>query len=150
MSAKSRMIHLPAELDRHGIKARAVPIIKDRYTVHHSNLGGCIYVYLEDGDVGEAIEVLQDVDGVDDALSREEAARKFRLMPERLGDIMVLGAPDVVFGNPEEVTLPPTLRSHASLHEEQIPIIGCGGSFDSFEFKENRDVGRYVFERVLA
>ena len=38
MSSKSRMIHLPAELDRHGIPARAVPIIKDMYTVHHSNL----------------------------------------------------------------------------------------------------------------
>lgn len=151
MSAKSRMVHLPAELAKHGIKAQAVPIIKDMYTVHHSNLGGCIYVYLEDGgNIGEAIEVLRDVDGVDDALPREEAARKFRLMSERLGDIMVLGGPDVVFGNPEEVTLPPTLRSHGSLYEEQVPIIGCGGSFDGFEFKENRDVGRYVFERVLA
>jgi phosphonoacetate hydrolase len=94
--------------------------------------------------------VLRGVDGVDDALQREEAARKFRLMSERLGDIMVLGAPDVVFGNPDEVTLPPTLRSHGSLYEDQVPIIGCGGSFDGFEFKENRDVGRYVFERVLA
>jgi phosphonoacetate hydrolase len=150
MSAKSRMVHLPAALARHGIKARAVPIIKDRYTVHHSNLGGCIYVYVEDEDAGDAIEILRDVDGVDDALPRKEAAQKFRLMPERLGDIMVLGALDVVFGNPDEVTLPPKLRSHGSLYEEQVPIIGCGGSFDGFEFKENRDVGRYIFERVLA
>ena len=84
------------------------------------------------------------MDGVDAALTKEEAARKFRLMPERLG------APDVVFGNPDEVTLPPKLRSHGSLYEERVPIIGCGGSFDGFEFKENRDVGCYVFERVLA
>jgi phosphonoacetate hydrolase len=149
MSAKSRLVHLPAELARHGIKAQAVPVIKDLYTVHHSNLGGCIYVYLENGDMAEAVEVLKQVDGVDEALPKEEAARRFRLMPGRIGDIVVLGAADVVFGNPDEVTLPPALRSHGSLYEERVPIIGCGGSYEGFEFQENRDVGRYVFERVL-
>ena len=29
-------------------------------------------------------------------------------------------------------------------------IIGYGGDFDGFEFKENKDLGRFVFERVLA
>ena len=55
----------------------------------------------------------------------------------------------MVFGNPEEVTLPQTLRSHGSLYEDRVPIIGCGGNFDGFEFRENKDLGRYVFERVL-
>ena len=56
MSSKSRMIHLPAELERHGIQARAAPIIKDLYTVHHSNLGGCIYLYLDERDRERALE----------------------------------------------------------------------------------------------
>jgi phosphonoacetate hydrolase len=149
MSSKNRMVHLPAELARHGIRAQAVPVIKDMYTVHHSNLGGCIYVYLEDGDLEEAVAVLKGIDGVDEALPKDEAACRFRLMPNRIGDIVALGAADVVFGNPEEVALPPTLRSHGSLYEERVPIIGWGGSFEGFEFRENRDVGRYVFERVL-
>ena len=150
MSAKSRMIHLPAVLAQHGIAASAVPIIKDLYTVHHSNLGGCIYVYVDPADIGPALQVLNQTDGVDEALSREEAAQRFRLMGERIGDIMVLGSPGVVFGNPEEVELPPNLRSHGSLYEQDVPIIGCGGSYDGFSFRENVDVGRYVFERVLA
>lgn len=150
MSAKSRMIHLPAVLSEHGIQARAVPIIKDRYTVHHSNLGGCIYLYLEEESRDQALAVLRDTDGVDLALPREEAAQRFRLMSGRIGDVMVLGAADVVFGDPDEVTMPANLRSHGSLHEEQVPIIGCGGSFQGFEFLENKDLGRYVFERVLA
>ena len=150
MSAKSRMIHLPAALAQHGIAASAVPIIKDLYTVHHSNLGGCIYVYVDPADIGPALQVLNQTDGVDEALSREEAAQRFRLMGERIGDIMVLGSPGVVFGNPDEVELPPNLRSHGSLYEQDVPIIGCGGSYDGFSFLENVDVGRYVFERVLA
>ena len=149
MSSKDRMVHLPAELARHGVQAQAVPIIKDRYTVHHSNLGGCIYLYLESGEIDQALAVLREVDGVDQALAREEAAQTFRLMAGRIGDIMVLGAPGVVFGDPEQVTLPPTLRSHGSLHEERVPVIGYGGNFDGFEFEENKDLGRFVFQRVL-
>ena len=150
MSAKGRMIHLPAILSEQGIQARAVPIIKDRYTVHHSNLGGSIYLYLEEKSRDQALSVLRDIDGVDLALPREEAAQRFRLMSNRIGDVMVLGAADVVFGDPEEVTMPADLRSHGSLHEEQVPIIGYGGAFQGFEFLENKDLGRYVFERVLA
>ena len=150
MSAKSRMLDLTEELVKHGIRADAVPIIKDRYTVHHSNLGGCIYVYLDAGDVDRALPVLRGIDGVEEALPREAAAQRFRLMAARMGDIMVLGAPDVVFGDPREVTMPATLRSHGSLHEVRVPIIGYGGSFEGFEFKENMDLGRYVFERVLS
>ena len=150
MSSKSRLVHLPAELARHGIRAQAVPIIKDRYTVHHSNLGGCIYLYLEDGRLDQALAVLRDVEGVDEALPRREAAQRFRLMASRIGDIMVLGAADVVFGDPDQVALPPTLRSHGSLHEERVPIIGYGGDFAGFEFRENLDLGRFVFQRVLG
>ena len=150
MSPKSQLIDLPVELSRHGIAAQAVPIIKDRYTVHHSNLGGCIYVYLEDRDQESALSVLNGIDGVDEALPREEAARRFRLMADRIGDIVVLGSQQVVFGDHKEVTLPERLRSHGSLHEERVPIIGYGADFDGFPFLENRDVGRYVFERVLC
>lgn len=150
MSSKDRMIDLDSILADRGIRSQAVPIIKDKYTVHHSNLGGCIYVHLENGDTASALEALNNTNGVDRAYSREEAAEKFRLMPQRIGDIMVLGSQGVVFGNPEEVQMPETLRSHGSLHEERVPIIGYGAGFEGFEFRENRDVGRYVFERVLA
>ena len=150
MSAKSQMLDLPRELARHGIQVQAVPIIKDRYTVHHSNLGGCIYLYLEGGDQASALNVLNSIDGIDEALPREEAAQRFHLMSDRIGDIVVLGSRDVVFGDSGEVTLPQNLRSHGSLHEQQVPIIGYGGAFDGFPFLENRDLGRYVFDRVLS
>ena len=150
MSAKSRMIDLRSELENHGIQSQVVPIIKDMYTVHHSNLGGCIYVYLDDHDRDVAVEVLGALDGVDRALPKEAAAVEFHLMPERTGDLMVLGAPDVVFGDPREVSIPASLRSHGSLHEDRVPIIACGSGTTGFDFRENKDLGRFVFERVLA
>ena len=150
MSAKTQMVDLPLILARAGITARAVPVIKDRYTVHHSNLGGSIYVHLEQGRVEDAVAALAETPGVDAALPREQAAAEHRLDPDRIGDILVLGAPDVVFGDPAQVELPPQLRSHGSRHEEPVPIIGYGPGFEGYVFNENRDVGRFIMERVLV
>ena len=144
------MLHLPEILAKHGIGAQAIPIIKDQYVVHHSNLGGCIYVHLDDPRAtADAVGVLLATDGVEDALPRDVAAQRFLLMPDRMGDVLVTGEQDVVFGDPGEISLPPGLRSHGSAHESTVPIIGFGGDFGGFAFHENRDLGRYVSERVL-
>ncbi|MFQ5934318.1 MAG: alkaline phosphatase family protein, partial [Dehalococcoidia bacterium] len=98
MSSKKRMVNLKSALAKHGIIANAVPIIKDRYVVHHSNLGGCMFVYLEQGNPNEALKVLREAYGVEEAVTREEAAAKFKLHYDRLGDFVVNGEKDVVFG----------------------------------------------------
>ena len=153
MSDKTRMLHLPGELARYGIDARAIPVIKDRYVVHHSNLGGSIYVHLDDSsDLNAALDTLRNLEGVEDAIAGEEAAARFHLMPERVGDIFVLADPATVFGDPSGVTMPPGLRSHGSAHETTVPIIGCGPGLDASmtaRFRQNLDVGRYIFEDVL-
>ena len=151
MNRKTRMVDLGAALDGRGIRANPVPIIKDRYVVHHSNLGGCMFVYLDDASqAGEAIDALSETPGVERVYGREEAVSELRLHHDRIGDLVVTADADSVFGDPSQVEMPPRLRSHASAHEQDIPIFGYNGDFDGFAFKENRDVGRYVFERVLG
>ncbi len=150
MSCKSRMVDLKHILESHHIRSITVPIIKDRYVVHHSNLGGCMYVYLQPRDLAEALKVIRETPGVEDAISREEAVAKFRLYGERIGDFVVTGEQDVVFGDATEVKMPPNLRTHGSTHEGQVPVIGYNGDFAGFSFEENRDIGRYVFEKALA
>ncbi len=150
MSAKTRMVDVGAALESYGIRSNPAPIIKDRYVVHHSNLGGCIYVYLETSRRDEAIRILNETPGVDGALSSEEASARFHLPQDRIGDVVVLGDAVTVFGDPNEVELPVGLRSHGSTHETAIPILGYNGDFSCFSFDTNRDVGRYVFERALA
>ena len=150
MSRKSRMVDLKRVLESYHIRANAVPIIKDRYVVHHANLGGCTYVYLQPRDLAEALKVIRETPGVEDAISREEAVARFRLCGERIGDIVVTGEQDAVFGDTTEIEIPPNLRTHGSTHEGPIPVIGYNGDFAGFSFEENRDIGRYVFEKVLA
>ena len=153
------MLVLDDILSRRGIAAQAVPIIKDRYVVHHNNLGGCMFIYMDAGHadrVEEAAQILRETAGVERVYSRAEAAEQLRLNYDRIGDLVVTGDSDTVFG-PKELSdtwndtgAGSGLRSHASAHEQDVPIIGYNGDFGGFDFTENRDLGRYVFERVLS
>ena len=158
MSPKSRMIVLDDVFSQHGISAQAVPIIKDRYVVHHNNLGGCMFIYMDASHadrLDEAAEVLRETTGVERVYTRAEAVEELRLNYDRIGDLVVTGDSETVFG-PKELSdswndtgAGSGLRSHASAYEQDVPIIGYNGDFDGFEFNENRDLGRYVFERAL-
>ncbi len=158
MSPKSRMVVLDDVLSRHGIGAQAVPIIKDRYVVHHNNLGGCMFIYMDRSHasrVDDAAEALRETAGVERVYSRAEAVEELKLNYDRIGDLVVTGDSETVFG-PKELSdswndtgAGSGLRSHASPYEQDVPIIGYNGDFEGFEFNENRDLGRYVFERVL-
>lgn len=140
MSAKTCGIDIEKVLKSQGINARAIPIIKDRYVVHHQNLGGASYVYLEKQElVWEAIELLQDISGVENVYYRREAAEKFNLMKDRIGDIFVLGDKNTVFGKFETVKVPVQIRSHGSRYESTVPIIAYG-SRTKVTYHKNFDI----------
>ena len=146
MSAKSRALDLTRVLGRAGIRAEAIPIIKDRYVVHHQNLGGAAYVYLNDQhELPEAVDVLTERPGVEEVLGSDEAAARFHLHPERIGDLMVLATVDTVFGSLEaEETQVEGLRSHGSLHERTVPLIVYGSQLLADQMMENKDAMRVV------
>ncbi len=145
MSPKHRAINLTAKLAKVGIETVFVPVIKDKYVVHHDNLGGVGYVYLKDpASVGEAIEVLQEIVGIERVYRCEEAAEQFGLMPDRIGDLFVLGAPEVVFGDIEGDEQRIDIRSHGSHHEAAIPIIGSVAKSPAHEYRYNLDIARHL------
>lgn len=122
MSHKSRCVDLDALLDREGYDAEVVRLIRDDHTYHHQNLGGAAYVYLRDG--AEDLGWLASVDGVDEVLPAADAADRFRLPTDRIGDAMVLGTRNAVFGPVEEGTHGEVdLRSHGSVHEQVVPYV---------------------------
>jgi phosphonoacetate hydrolase len=145
MSAKHRAINLTAKLVKVGIQAVFVPVIKDKYVVHHDNLGGVGYLYLKDpGSIGDAIGALKELPGVEQVYRRDSAAEQFRLMPDRIGDLFVLGAPEVVFGDIEGEEREIDIRSHGSHHEAAIPIIGSVAKAPAHEYRYNLDIARHL------
>ncbi len=148
-------------LSEHGIPANAIPIIKDRYAAHHSNLGGAAYVFLGNPDAGtsvqrpksweaveEAIKILQGANGVEEVYSAEEAAHKFRLHPARIGDIFVLADRHTVFGELDVAETPISIRSHGSRHESYVPLIGYNSPCSKTDFEYNLDVGKRFLQSL--
>ena len=129
-------------LTEHGVLSSAIPIIKDRYIMHHGNLGGAAYIFLQNrATFPKAIETLGQAPGVEEVYASAEAASKFHLHPDRIGDILVLADRDTVFGELPETEMPVAIRSHGSRHESDVPIIGYNSRWSANDFRYNVDVG---------
>jgi len=137
-------------------KARVILPITDPYVVHHGALGSFATVYL-DADVRSRIAELP---GVEVVLTREEAAQKFELPPERIGDLVVVSTRHVVIGTSKArhdlSGLKEPLRSHGGISEQKVPLLFnrklCGleahrrlRNFDIFDLALNN-----VEEKVAA
>ncbi|PSP56415.1 hypothetical protein BRC72_12165 [Halobacteriales archaeon QH_7_66_36] len=139
MSAKSLCVDLPTVLANAGYDAEVVRCIRDAHTYHHRNLGGAAYVHLDGAGEG-ALDLLADVEGVDAVLDREAAADKYRLPADRIGDALVLGTKESVFGpiggdaetavdgDPDATHATVGLRSHGSAHERTVPYVTTTGA----------------------
>jgi hypothetical protein len=108
--------------------ARVILPITDPYVVHHGALGSFATVHVpQDADVGALITKLRGIDGVEIALSRQEACARFESPADRIGDVVVISARHKVLGTvPEKHDLSgldEPLRSHGGLSEQRVPMI---------------------------
>jgi phosphonoacetate hydrolase len=101
-------------------------------------------------DAAAVAAVLRSLAGIERVLTRAQAAREFRLMPERIGDLVVLGDKQTVFGHldSEVEALPPEYRTHGSLHELAVPLIvyNAEGAPAADYFHHNVDLARWAFQ----
>ena len=145
MNPKTRALDLNSILQSQGIEANAIPIIKDRYVAHHQNLGGAAYIYLKDlASLGDARAVLREEQGIECVMTSQEAARLYHLHPQRIGQLFVLADVNTVFGSLLEAREEVEIRSHGSLYEREIPMMGCGAGPMSVRPETNRDAAAWV------
>ncbi len=151
LNHKTRCQDLEKACAKRGVPLRmAISAERDKYLKHHRGFGGTSWVYLKSrGDERRAADALSSLDGVEAVLTRSEAASRFRLMPSRIGDLVVLGDKDTVFGtlDSESETLPSSYRSHGSLHETRIPLLihNADGNPDASRFTHNVDLAASLF-----
>jgi phosphonoacetate hydrolase len=69
-------------------------------------------------------QALKKIKGVETVLTRNEAARLYHLKPERIGDLVVLGDRNTVFGDLDAAreSLPKEYRTHGSIYELEVPL----------------------------
>ena len=106
-------------------KARVILPITDPYVVHHGALGSYAVVYC--ADPAPQIAKLKGMPGIEAVLTKEEAAARFELPPERLGDIVVVSTKHKVLGTSaakhDLSGLTEPLRSHGGISEQKVPLI---------------------------
>ncbi|MBN2510454.1 MAG: alkaline phosphatase family protein [Spirochaetales bacterium] len=127
MNFKTRCWDLEKALAHRGAGLRFVlSPERDYYIKHHRNFTGCAWVWLNNPADEERVRgILTSLDGVEAILTKEEAAGRFHLPAAYIGDLVVLGDKDTMFGDmdSEFETLPPEYRAHGSLHEMDLPLI---------------------------
>ena len=151
MNAKTRCWDLEKVCARQGVPLRkAFSAGRDRYVKHNRGCSGAAYVYLKSpSDTERVRDILSGVKGVEHVLTREEAARKYKLMASRIGHLVVWGDEDTVFGemDMELQEFSSGLRSHGCLHELSIPLFVYNAkdapSADYFE--HNLDLARWLY-----
>lgn len=108
--------------------ARVILPITDPYVVHHGALGSFATVYLPDGaDVDAACKKLGNLKGMEVVLPRKEAAERFELPADRIGDLVVVSERFTVMGTSaarhDLTALEVPLRSHGGISEQRVPLI---------------------------
>jgi phosphonoacetate hydrolase len=139
-----------------GPGVRVILPITDPYVAHHGALGSFAVIHLPDALPSAPIaRRLMGLDGITEVYDRETAARKLELPADRIGDLVVLSARDVVLGRTPDyhdlAALEGGLRSHGGRYEEMVPFLlskplsaeygaraaGDLRNFDIFEFTLN-------------
>jgi len=109
-------------------KARVILPITDPYVVHHGALGSFAVVYLPAGvSHTEMAARIKSLPGIEAALTRAEAAKRFELPADRLGDLIVVSTRHKVLGTSaarhDLSGLTEPLRSHGGVSEQHVPLI---------------------------
>ena len=131
-------------------KARVILPITDPYVVHHGALGSFAVVYCPNPQ--EWAAKLKSIPGIEAALTKEEAAKRFELPADRLGDLIVVSTKHKVLGTSASrhdlSGLTEPLRSHGGVSEQRVPLLcnrklaGDAGArhwrkFDAFDLALN-------------
>jgi phosphonoacetate hydrolase len=136
MNAKTRMdgqpdvIYLQDQLDAWlgAGRARVILPITDPYVVHHGALGSFATVYLPPKvDLADVARRIAGQHGIDLVLARVDAAARFDLPADRIGDLVVVAERSTVIGTSASrhdlSALEVPLRSHGGLSEQRVPLI---------------------------
>lgn len=108
-------------------RARVILPITDPYVVHHGALGSFATIYLPSDTAATTMMRLRDIRGIELVAAREDAALRFELPADRIGDLVVVAERSFVLGTSvsrhdlSQLELP--LRSHGGISEQRVPLV---------------------------
>ncbi len=147
MNQKHTIVNFAQIAKNSGFDVFCLPPLKDRYIENHIyQEGGMLYVFLKNpvqaADFRSFAEAHPMVERV---LDNREAAVQYFLPPDKIGDFVLMAGPDIAFGEVEgEMIHTDESRTHGSLYEREIPLIGINTSIDSNHLIYHKDIAKYL------
>jgi phosphonoacetate hydrolase len=132
--------------------------ITDPYVVHHGALGSFAWVHVSPQDLERARLAIGGLDGVEEILTREEAAVIYSHPTDRIGDLSVASDARTALGKSaakhDLSVLAGPLRSHGGRHEQIVPVIVSHPLSPLYAERlragvENRDIHDLVLNGVM-
>ena len=115
--------------------------ITDAFVGHHGALGGFVRVWSRGAITArQIIEHIAGVEGIEMALTREEACKRFDMPADREGDVAVVARQDVCIGSSAKShdlsgLKGHRLRTHGGVSETQVPFILNRPLSDAYKLK---------------
>ena len=109
-------------------KAKVILPITDPYVVHHGALGSYATIYFENSyDINISRDKLLKLSEIEEVLTNQEAAERFKLPSDRIGDLVIISTEKMTIGKTRTYhnlkALKEPLRSHGGLSEQLVPLI---------------------------
>ncbi len=145
MNQKHHILDIQRAAAQANILLFALAPLKDRYVENHPyQEGGMAYLFL---DHPEDAQRLQDFakaqPEIEQLLTAKEAAQRYHLPADTIGDFVALAAPDCAFGETEAVRLyTDTVRTHGSLYERTVPLWAIAPEKPASFYQYTKDIAR--------
>jgi len=154
-----KVIYLQDILDKEfgNDKTKVILPITDPYVAHHGSLGSLAMVFFREQMSPTAVtDAVSKLPGVEFALERESAVKRFDLPADRIGDIIIVGDKGTVLGTKKEShdlsqLGGMRLRSHGGLADSKVSFIFSRNLNSNYEgIAKSRQLRNYdVFDFAL-
>lgn len=134
---------------------RVICPITDPYVKHHGALGSYVVVHVgKNQNINEVKNWLAIQPGITEVHDKATATRLLEQPEDRIGDLVVLSARDVVVGRRPQYhdlsALDGTLRSHGGRYEEMVPLIISHPLNKAYQMKASGDPRNFdVFDFTI-
>jgi phosphonoacetate hydrolase len=134
---------------------RVICPITDPYVKHHGALGSYVVVHINDKSIiADVQRWLSSYPGVSEVHDKESAVHLLEQPADRIGDLVVLSARDVVLGRKPSYhdlsALDGTLRSHGGRYEEMVSMILSHPLNDAYRMRASGDARNFqIFDFTI-
>lgn len=150
MNQKHTIMNMQHIIDARGIPAYCLAPLKDRYVENHIyQEGGTLFVFLENKeDESRFLELIASIPQIEKALTNQQAAQRYHLPEDKIGDYVLFAAEDCAFGEVEgEYLHTDEVRTHGSLYEREIPLVAIKPVEPESEYEYSKDIVANIMKR---